>query len=426
MAVQSQRKYIPENLESKLAQTQNEEWEKRKGEFDTKYKDELIKQIWWETPENIEFTKTIANFFERYWDKKTWLGDIEIAIKEAFKQIKWSSEFNEEILTLIKSLKEKNKDGEKKEKENIKDLNWIKYNPNYPIIERLLEEWLIEDKDIEKLTKIEDKDTFKNEVLIIIWKIKNNNELKISLQNFVNWLDKNWKKRKYTKENFTESDFFKDFSWNIDTKPDKDDPLDIIIANNYFKFPEKKDTKRDIKLDNLYTSLDIVKNKIIENWLNLSSSFIERNAEIIAKIEKTNNIWEKYALVKQLFSESKKEWWIKEIWMKNNIKPWNSIEKIKWLKELIRKHIISQREKIDWQQKNSANFNKLKWYLAPLDWLLEELKIKMSKWFISGADWLIKEAEAEIERNLKNPDSFNEWKIENLIAKTNELLTSKN
>lgn len=385
----------PESFEAKLAVEKQNEDQERKAEFREKYKDILSKNLW---EENGDFISTIETYYERYWD-------ITLAIKEAFKNIKWSEKFIEDIDELIKSLSL----DEKKEEQD--KTNYWKDSTYYPIINRLVEWWYISIEKKEKAFNTKNKDDLKNNVINLInwlsW--ADNEELKKSLLVFISPDTNNSEKKLITEESFEKSQFYKDFKWEWTTSPDKNDAFDILIANNYISIPSKNKEKN--RNSDLLTALDICKSKLIEKE---SPDFRERNATLISKIEKTSNIWEKYSLTKDLYRESLKDDWIKS--STTNSKK-NNTENIEQQKS--KSHFENLRKIIKEHKENTINNESLKEVLGKLATKLTPLDEFLQK-NPQNPEW-IKLVE-ETNRIIKDPTNENRQSIEVLISKIDSLV----
>ncbi len=402
----NQKQINPESLEAKQQRERENESIEKRLEFKDKYEEKLKNALW---SENSIFIWKIQDLFER----NKW--DIVNAIRQAFSSIDWNWEYIKDVNSLIQELVwEKN---EKKENGNKSD--YWKNSVYLPILTRLEEWWYINSEEKEKALNTKNKSELKENVIKLINSIKWNNseELKKSLLEFIS-PDTNSdesEKKFYTEDNFEESQFYKDFKWDWETSPDKKDNFDILIANNYISIPEK-DKEKDKNKD-LGTSLDIVKWKIIEKE---SPDFIERNATLISKIDKAENIWEKYSLTKNLYAESLRDDWIKK---STQIKEKEHIDTNKILEEIkTNTHFESLRKLIKDSYEKNINYESTKdslWKLATSLEKLDEYLIK-NPW-----DQKAKKIKVDIEKIFKNPENYNRQSIENLTAEINSLTTQK-
>lgn len=390
-----------ESFEASLAQKNKIESKELRFTFSDKYEEKLKNALW---TENSDFILKIQDLFERY----KW--DIKIAIREAFIQVKWSETLNNAVDELINTIAWENE-----VKEDSTDENYWKDSMYFPILNRLEEWWYINPEEKKEILNTKDEQVLKNNVISKINWLQNDDLKKTLLDLISPDIDPEKETEKITEETFKDSQFLKDFSTENEIRPEVS-WFNILIANNYVSIPNKNWEKD--KIADLKTSLDIIKGKIIDKE---SPDFKERNAQLISKIEKTTNIWEKYSLTKQLYNESLKDDWIKstatngnnsKISEKQNLEQ-NSLNlHFEKLRKLIAEHKESSYDKIHLQQSWKAVWQ--------LEYNFTKLNIKLGEWFIPWWQQLMEKTRKELEK-IEDPNNFNKQSIERLNELNKEI-----
>lgn len=201
-------------------------------------------------------------------------------------------------------LKWDNLDWQKIEWEKI----FFKNSEFSPILENLKSVWEISEENFSKINEdLSWKSTQQQRDIFInfIEKLPNSENKTNVLKNFDN------NKEEITEKNFEKTDFSIDTKWVFDL--DKSIwGLECMLAENYIHIWKKENWQEKNKEENINTSMEVTKSKIIKSK---SNDFKNNNAELIEEISKTTNLAEKYKLLKELYKESLKEdakaWWKK-------------------------------------------------------------------------------------------------------------------
>lgn len=331
----------------------------------------------------------------KYWPKiseKPW----DLAEKERLDNLylqKWKN-FSKEKYEIRKSFYWQFKNPYIENSENIQEIKnniiseTVKKSPYYPILESLKNTKNISEEKFNNTIKKLEKSEKWEEPKIIYKTIENISDSAIKKQIIKEIFSKN----EITQENFEKSDFYKDskqLKINIDNGVWW---LEIMLAENYIKIPEKtREWNYENKNNNINTSLDIVLNKIIENN---SKIFEKQNWELISDIKLEKNLNLKYNLLKKLYKkdliEDAKFWWKKALKEISNKKK-SLQEKAKQNTEKLNELNNKQLTEIEQKEKEKLELEKIK--------IIKEAKeINSFNWEVFEA-WLV-------DKNSENPEKL--------------------
>lgn len=261
------------------------------------------------------------------------------------------------------------------EKDQSTDLESIMKSPSFPVIQRLIDEWIIsnnEAKDFWKTLTSKTQDSIDKDIDSFVkekikWSQTLQNEQK---ENILHWLSP----EKITPDNFSKSSFASNFiiPWTEWEKPEFTD-FHKFLWENYINIPDKWEDKKRGQENDEKMMYDRCLNKILKEMPDAFEKQKE-NGELILKIKNADNNKEKYTALKELFSnkseyqrnQSKQDEASRKSWEK-----WK-VEKKDWKLSEVQRILKEAREKFEQSfEKNNENLS----VISEINNFMQELSI---------------------------------------------------